>query len=151
LPIGAAAKAHGRHLPSSTDYIQAEWLSRRLVERAPIILWPTLSYGYYPAFLDFPGSCSLEESIFTQVVHEILLEIGRAGASRILIVNTGISTIAALERVRREAPEPERIGVAHIYRGPEFRHVQDRICEQAHGGMRMKSKLRSCWPLHPNR
>jgi hypothetical protein len=41
--------------------------------------------------------------------------------------------------------------VAHIYRGPEFRHVQDRICEQAHGGMRMKSKLRSCWPLHPNR
>ena len=134
LPIGAAAKAHGRHLPLSTDYIQAEWLGKRLAERAPVVVWPALGYGHYPAFTDFPGSCSFSEPTFTRVVHEILIDIFHAGASKLLIINTGISTIAPLERVRRDASDPKRIGVAHIYRGPNFLNVAEQIAEQAHGG-----------------
>jgi creatinine amidohydrolase/Fe(II)-dependent formamide hydrolase-like protein len=34
LPVGAACKAHGPHLPMNTDMLQAEWLAAALVQRA---------------------------------------------------------------------------------------------------------------------
>ena len=41
LPIGAAAKQHGFHLPLNTDRIQAEWLAARLAGRIDALIWPT--------------------------------------------------------------------------------------------------------------
>src|SRR5216683_8171640 len=71
LPIGAAAKQHGFHLPLDTDRIQAEWFAARLAERIGALVWPTLTYGYYPAFTEYAGSSSLSASTFEAVVHEI--------------------------------------------------------------------------------
>src|SRR5690349_16272193 len=50
LPIGSAAKQHGLHLPLNTDRIQAEWLAGKVAEPINALVWPTLTYGYYPAF-----------------------------------------------------------------------------------------------------
>ena len=93
LPIGAACKEHGHHLPMQTDLLQAEWLAGTLVQRANVLVWPTVSYGYYPAFTDYPGSISLSRETFQHMVHEILSDICRAGERTVLILNTGISTI----------------------------------------------------------
>ena len=41
LPIGAAAKQHGFHLPLNTDRIQAEWFAAKLTERIDALIWPT--------------------------------------------------------------------------------------------------------------
>ena len=71
LPVGAAAKEHGFHLPLNTDRIQAEWLASQLAERFDALIWPTLSYGYYPAFVAYAGSSSLSSATFEAVVHEI--------------------------------------------------------------------------------
>ena len=56
LPIGAAAKQHGFHLPLNTDRIQAEWLAGKLAAEVDALIWPTLSYGHYPAFVEYAGS-----------------------------------------------------------------------------------------------
>ncbi len=32
IPIGAASKEHGRHLPLDTDFLQAEWIASRVRE-----------------------------------------------------------------------------------------------------------------------
>src|SRR5437762_6245178 len=71
LPIGAAAKQHGLHLPLNTDRIQAEWLSARLAEHIDALVWPTLAYGHYPAFVEYAGSTSLSDATFEAVVAEI--------------------------------------------------------------------------------
>ena len=71
LPIGAAAKQHGFHLPMNTDRIQAEWLAARLADRIDALIWPTVTYGYYPAFAEYAGSSSLSASTFEAMVHEI--------------------------------------------------------------------------------
>ena len=42
LPIGAAAKQHGFHLPLNTDRVQAEWLAGRMAEKIDALVWPTL-------------------------------------------------------------------------------------------------------------
>src|SRR6476661_9088563 len=70
LPIGAAAKQHGFHLPLNTDRIQAEWLAARLAETIDALIWPTLSYGHYPAFVEYAGSISLSAPVFEAVVQQ---------------------------------------------------------------------------------
>ena len=134
LPVGAACKEHGPHLPMNTDFLQAEWLAKALVLRAEVLVWPTVSYGYYPTFTDYPGSVSLTCETFQRMVQEILSEIRRAGARAVLILNTGISTIEPLQAAAGDMPESMRIELANVYAGPRCRSVTEAIEEQARGG-----------------
>ena len=134
LPVGAACKEHGHHLPMQTDLLQAEWLAAALVQRANVLVWPTVSYGYYPAFTDYPGSISLSRETFQHMVHEILSDIRRAGERSVLILNTGISTIEPLKAVADAMPKEMRIKLANIYDGPCYRSEAETIEEQLSGG-----------------
>jgi creatinine amidohydrolase len=134
LPVGAACKAHGPHLPMNSDFLQAEWLAAALVQRADVLVWPTVSYGYYPAFTDYPGSVSLTRETFQCMVQEILGEIRRAGARAVLILNTGISTIEPLKAAAGDMTEAMRIELANVYAGPRCRRVTEAIEEQPRGG-----------------
>jgi len=134
LPIGAASKEHGRHLPMDTDYRQAEWITDRLIERLPVVAWPTVNYGYYPVFVDYPGSISLEESTFVALLGDILDGIARAGARTIAVLNTGISTIAPLERCIGSRSGRPHCTLINVYAGPAFSAASERLAEQAWGG-----------------
>jgi len=134
LPVGAACKQHGFHLPMNTDFLQAEWLAAALVQRAEVLVWPTVTYGYYPAFTDYPGSVSLTRETFQRLVQEILSEIRRAGVHAVLILNTGISTIEPLKAAAGDMPESMRIELANVYAGPRYRSVTAAIEEQPCGG-----------------
>src|SRR5260364_268133 len=98
LPIGAAAKQHGFHLPLNTDRVQAEWFAAQLAERIDALIWPTVTYGYYPAFVEYAGSASLSASTFEAVVHEIAAGILDGGIGTLFVLDTGISTLAPVER-----------------------------------------------------
>ena len=82
LPIGAAAKQHGFHLPMNTDRIQAEWLAARLADRIDALIWPTVSYGYYPAFVEYAGSSGLSAPVFEAMIHEIAAGSSALAAAR---------------------------------------------------------------------
>ena len=65
IPIGAASKAHGPHLPLKTDALTARALGQGLIERLPVIAAPVLGFGFYPAFTSFAGSQHLGADTFT--------------------------------------------------------------------------------------
>ena len=134
LPVAAAAKAHGLHLPMNTDYLQAEWLSQRLIEQTNVLVWPTLTYGYYPAFLEYPGSCSLPSQTFQELVRHIAEDIYRAGASRLVLLNVGISTMIPLQEAVETFPLGARPTLANVYRGARFCALAAQLAEQARGG-----------------
>jgi len=134
LPVGAACKAHGPHLPMNTDQLQADWLAAALVQRADVLVWPAVTYGYYPAFTDYPGSVSLTRATFQHLVQEILGEIRRAGARAVLLLNTGISTIEPLQAAADKLTGELRIELANVYAGPRCRSVTKAIEEQPRGG-----------------
>jgi creatinine amidohydrolase len=102
LPVGAAAKEHGPHLPLGTDRILADYLAARIAERIPAVIAPAVTYGYYPHFTKFPGSTHLEAATFGAAVREIVLSLHRHGPRRFLILNTGFSTFPVLEVVARD-------------------------------------------------
>lgn len=134
LPIAAACKEHGPHLPMQADLLQAECLAGSLVQRANVLVWPTVTYGYYPAFTDYPGSVSLTRETFQRMVHEILGDIRRTGVRTVLILNTGISTIEPLQDVVDTMPKDICIKLANVYDGPCYRSEAEAIEEQVSGG-----------------
>lgn len=116
LPVGAAAKEHGPHLPLGTDRILGEYLADRIAAEVPAVIAPTVTYGYYPSFVGFPGSTHLEAGTFGAVVREVVLSLHRHGPRRFLILNTGISTFPVLEIVARDLKRAHAvlIGVTRI-------------------------------------
>ena len=132
LPIDAAAKQHGFHLPLNTDRLQAEWFAAHLAERIDALIWPTVTYGHYPAFVEYAGSASLSAATFEAMVHEIAAGILGGGVNRLFVLNTGISTLAPVERALAGF-EPGRVRHLRLYQGPRFRRTAEQLSEQRHG------------------
>ncbi len=101
VALGARSKEHGPHLPLNTDYILAEYLKTKVMEAVPVAL-PTLEYGFYPSFLEYPGSVSIREETFKNTILDICGSISRYGPNKFYVLNTGISTIRPLEQARKE-------------------------------------------------
>ena len=99
VPIGAASKAHGPHLPLKTDWLTARALGQGLIERLPVVAAPVLGFGYYPAFTSFPGSQHLGADTFKAVVRELLGNFRQHGVRRVALINTGVSTEKPLDEV----------------------------------------------------
>jgi creatinine amidohydrolase len=116
VPIGAAAKEHGPHLPLRTDYLVARELGRRVAEALPVLVAPVVSFGYYPAFVRYPGSQHLRAETFVAVLTDLLSGFIAQGARRLVVINTGVSTEAPLRIVVRDlyAAHGVRVAVADL-------------------------------------
>ena len=132
LPIGAAAKQHGFHLPLNTDRIQAEWLAARLAERIDALIWPTLSYGHYPAFVEYAGNSSLSAPTFEALVREIAAAILASDCRKLFVLNTGISTLAPVDRALARL-DSGKVKHAWIHGGPRYPRAAREFAEQGHG------------------
>ena len=133
LPVGAGCKEHGPHLPMNTDQIQAEWFARHLVQKRNVLVWPTVIYGSYPVFVDYPGSCSLEDDTFSRSVYEILHCIHNSGVQEIIIINTGISTIPPLQTALGRLSRDVHVKLFNVYSGPQFSQARGEVEEQSGG------------------
>src|SRR5262249_10187420 len=112
VPVGAAAKEHGRHLPLSTDALVARELARRVAEELPVLVAPVVSFGYYPAFVGYPGSQHLRAETFVALLTDVFVGLIRQGVTRIAVINTGVSTEAPLRIAVRDVYATHRIRVA---------------------------------------
>lgn len=101
IPLGAAAKEHGPHLSLGNDLLLAEYLGAAVAKRAAVLIAPTMNYGYYPAFVEYPGSVSLRLATARDLTVDICRSYARFGARRFYVLNTGISTLRALRPAAR--------------------------------------------------
>jgi creatinine amidohydrolase len=97
VPIGASSKEHGPHLRLANDWIMADYLRRRLAERTAVVVAPTVGLSFYPAFVEYPGSISLELDTARDVIVQVVRSLARHGPRRFYALNTGISTLRALK------------------------------------------------------
>lgn len=132
LPIGAAAKQHGLHLPMNTDQIQAEWLAERLANSIDGLIWPPVLYGYYPAFRAFSGSVSISRSTFVALLSETIIEILRWKPQRLYIIDTGISTIESVDETIARVGS-SKVEHLRIYEGRRYSALAKSISEQTFG------------------
>ncbi|MGA2131587.1 MAG: creatininase family protein [Bryobacteraceae bacterium] len=97
IPIGAESKEHGPHLKLKTDLLEAEYFTRQVVERADVVVAPLVNYSYYPAFVEYPGSTTLRLETARDMLVDICRSLANYGPKRFYALNTGVSTLRALE------------------------------------------------------
>jgi len=97
IPLGAAAKEHGPHLKLSNDLLLAEYLTTRVIDSTNVVVAPPLTYHFFPAFLEYPGSTSLTIDTARMLTTEVVRTLSRYGPRRFYVLNTGISTARALD------------------------------------------------------
>jgi creatinine amidohydrolase len=102
IALGARTKEHGPHLRLNNDYLMAEYLKDRVAAEVPVVVLPTLQYGYYPSFLEYPGSVSIGAATFKNVVVDICRSMNGYGVKKFYVLNTGVSTTPPLARAAEE-------------------------------------------------
>jgi creatinine amidohydrolase len=112
IALGARTKEHGPHLPLNTDFLMAEYLMRRVAAEVPVVVLPTLQFGHYPAFLEYPGSVSIGADTFKGVVVDICRSLAGHGLKKFYVLNTGVSTVPPLAKAVEDLA---RLGVTLRY------------------------------------
>ena len=97
VPVGAASKEHGPHLKLRNDLTLADYLTERVVDATTVVVAPTLTYHFYPAFLEYPGSTSLSLATARDMTAEVVRTLSGYGPRRFYVLNTGVSTARALD------------------------------------------------------
>lgn len=101
LPLGAAAKEHGPHLPLNNDAIIADWLATQIMRRLPVLVAPLINASFYPAFVEYPGSISLRAETARDFLLDTCSSLASHGAKRFYAINTGISTLRPLRDAQK--------------------------------------------------
>ena len=97
IPLGAGSKEHGPHLKLRNNLALAEYLTARVVDATSVVVAPTLTYHFYPAFLEYPGSTSLALATARDMTADVVRTLSAYGPRRFYVLNTGVSTVRALE------------------------------------------------------
>lgn len=134
LPIGGGSKEHGNHLPMGTDYFVTDYVAQRVTERCGVVTLPTLPYAYFPAFVDWKGSVSVEHRHFTSYVRDILMSFVRHGVKKFLIIDGGVSTHPPLVLLSRDMNNQLGVKVAVTNILGLTSEVDAQILEQPQGG-----------------
>lgn len=132
IPLGAESKEHGPHLKLNNDWVMAEYLKRRIMERSDVVVAPTVNYHFYPAFGEYPGSTTLRRETARDLMIDICKSLARYGPKRFYVLNTGISTIAPL-KLAADALAQEGILLRYTDLNTATQPVEDQI-KQEEGG-----------------
>ncbi len=85
LPLGSTEQ-HAQ-LSLCVDAILSERVSVEAAAPLGIVVYPTLSYGFTPSFIDYPGTVCLRLSTLCALVCDVLDSMVLAGFAQITIVN----------------------------------------------------------------
>lgn len=132
IPLGAALKEHGPHLKLRNDLTMAEYLTGRVAAVSSVVVSPPLTYHFYPAFLEYPGSTSLTLDTARDFTVQVARSLARYGPRRFYVLNTGISTIRALEPAAAALAQ-EGILLRYTDLGPTTERVAARVRQQQGG------------------
>lgn len=86
IPLGALEQ-HGPHLPLATDSLIAEVLARQVAERieAPVVVVPVLRGGLSTHHVAFPGTVTISETAFREVILAYVEGLERIGVHEVAV------------------------------------------------------------------
>lgn len=151
IPTGSIEQ-HGPHLPLDTDAFLATEVALAGAHQArkegPVIVTPSVCFGFSEHHMAFPGTLSLRGSTFTHQVAEVCGSVLRHGFQRVLIVNGHGGNTALL------AALVQRLGFEHdgwfafLNYWDVAREVAQQIRESPPGGMGHACEFETSLMLH---
>jgi creatinine amidohydrolase len=103
LPVGSVEQ-HGPHLPVGTDALVAHHLASGVADRLGdrCLALPTLSYGYSPHHMSFPGTVTLRAETYLRLVGDLAGSLYQHGLQDLVILNGHGGNIAPLRTLLAE-------------------------------------------------
>lgn len=89
IPLGAAAVEQGPHMKLNAGERLAQHLASRVQAAASVVIAPTLTYHFFPAYVEYAGSTSLTETTARDVTVGVVQSLARYGPKRFYVLNTG--------------------------------------------------------------
>lgn len=91
IPCGALEQ-HGPHLPLGTDALLSTAIAQKVAEQINGIVAPPFSYGYKSqpksgGGQHFPGTTSLDGNSLSQLIRDVVRELARQGATKLVVVD----------------------------------------------------------------
>lgn len=88
IPTGSMEQ-HGPHLTFATDSVRAYEVSKMLAEKLfpDVLVCPPFNYGISPHHMAFPGTITLSEETFLQIILDITDSLKKHGIKRVLFIN----------------------------------------------------------------
>jgi creatinine amidohydrolase len=107
IPI-AALEQHGPHLPLATDSLIADLLARLVAERLepPVVVVPVLRGGLSTHHLAFPGTVTIPEGAFREVVLAYVEGLERMGIREVAVFSTHGGNFAFLKELSETVQRP---------------------------------------------
>jgi len=132
IPLGAAAKQHGPHLPLNNDALIANWLVNEIVQRLPVVAAPLINASFYPAFVEYAGSISLRVETARDLLIDCCRSLAPFGAASFYVLNTGVSTERPLT-MAKQVLEAEGYQFKYLKLSEAFTSLDSNIFEQGYG------------------
>ncbi|NLN16160.1 MAG: creatininase family protein [Firmicutes bacterium] len=105
IPVGATEQ-HGPHLSVGVDSLLAETVAlhvaKDLSPRLPVLVAPTLPYGYSHHHLSFGGAISLRSETLIAVLKDIGMSLAASGFKRLFFLNSHGGNEEAVRLVVRD-------------------------------------------------
>ena len=155
LPLGSFEQ-HGHHLPLTTDTDIVTAIARRLEQKRPkhTLCLPTLWPGHSTHHFFFPGTLSVRQMPYIQLVIELCRSIVNFGGRKILLLNghggNDVPIRAALRELKSDFPKAQFVFAS--YWSLASRSIAQ-IRESGVGGLGHACEMETSimLHLHPNR
>lgn len=92
-------EGHGRHLPLGTDTLVPDKILDLIEEKNDILIAPTIPYGACQSLADYPGTIDIDNEVLYQFLYQIIDNLYRHGARKILVLNGHGGNIKIIERI----------------------------------------------------
>ncbi|MGD8602273.1 MAG: creatininase family protein [Gemmatimonadota bacterium] len=139
VPLGCTEQ-HA-YLSLATDNILAERVAIEAAEPLGIPVFPVVTYGITPLFMDYPGTVSISTETFERLLLEILGSVRRHGFKRITVVNGhgGNSPVRAAAQAWSERRDGVELRWHDWWSAPRVRAAIDAIDPDASHASWMES------------
>src|SRR5262249_33490619 len=96
IPLGAAAVEQGPHLKLNAGERLARDLASRGQALSDVVIAPPLTYPFFPAYAQYPGSTPLGQATARDLTVDVVRSLARHGPKRFYVLNTGGAAIRPL-------------------------------------------------------
>lgn len=138
VPVGSIEQ-HGRHLPVGVDSMLVQVVAERSVmmvaNELPVVLAPLIPLGSSSHHMDFPGTISLSNSLFIDLITEVCMCFVKHGFRKILVLNGHGGNVDPLKVALHNVRDKARVLTVTVpYWAPAHEEIM-RIRESELGGM----------------
>ncbi|MCD9025304.1 creatininase family protein [Cohnella silvisoli] len=153
VPLGALEQ-HGHHLPLGVDSYLIQALAELVEKSLPdqVMLLPTVWVGHSPHHMKFPGTVSVSQNVYADLLEQIVSSLVTAGYTKFLFLNghggNALPVQMALQALKNRFRDHRSLLICGLSYWNLARKEMQEIRDSALGGMGHACEMETSMMMH---